>query len=69
MRYSLAINPYPADFISVFQANLLGGVNVLTGPGRVQEGDEQQEVLVQLIPYYAWSHRGHGAMSVWFEQE
>ncbi len=58
-----------ADFTSSFNSDLLRGVNVLTGTGFVQKGIEQQEVNVRLIPYYAWSHREHGAMSVWFERK
>ena len=51
--------------------DLLGGVSVLAGraialspseDGRSMETKEQEFVAV---PYYAWAHRGEGAMAVW----
>ena len=57
-----------AKFTSNFEAGLLKGVNVLTGPGQIAEQNTTKKLPVKLIPYYAWSHRGHGAMSVWLER-
>jgi uncharacterized protein len=36
--------------------NLLGGITLIQGDG------------VTLVPYYAWSHRGTGEMTVWLER-
>ncbi len=55
-------------FSASFDSELLRGVNVLKGTGTAVSGDGRQPLEVQLIPYYAWSHRGTGAMSVWFER-
>jgi DUF1680 family protein len=44
------------DFAPLFDANLLGGVNVLK---------TKAEKPVVLIPYYVWSNRGVGKMKVW----
>jgi DUF1680 family protein len=47
--------PPAARFESRFEADLLGGVNVLSGEG------------LRLIPYYAWANREMGKMNVWFK--
>ncbi len=38
-----------------FVADLLGGIEVITGPS------------IKAIPYYAWANRGRGDMSVWIK--
>lgn len=45
--------PDTVDFQPEHRADLLGGVTVLTGGG------------LTAVPYYAWAHRGAGAMTVW----
>ncbi len=55
------------DFRFEFRDDLLGGVGLLTGQGR-RRGAENRERLT-LVPYYAWSHRGPGEMTVWFPME
>ncbi|MEW6355713.1 MAG: beta-L-arabinofuranosidase domain-containing protein [Planctomycetota bacterium] len=60
------------------EKDLLGGVTVLEGKAkRVKEGDwtgklyrplsEElaEDILIRLIPYYAWSNRGVSEMTVW----
>jgi len=58
-----------------FMADLLGGVMVLQFKGQqVWENDKTQteEVIntkLTAIPYYAWSNRGAGSMTVWIPSE
>jgi len=51
-------------FKASFENDLLNGVTVLRGSGR----DAGKKLAVQLIPYYAWSHREIGPMAVWLDQ-
>ena len=46
------INP-DTEFTPVWQENLLEGITVLESKN------------LKAIPYYAWSHRGIGEMTVW----
>ena len=41
-------------FAARFEADLLGGINVVEGDG------------LKMIPYYAWANRDTGPMNVWF---
>jgi DUF1680 family protein len=59
-----------AKLQSVFRPELLGGVQVITGPATVfvktKEGQIEGKALeFQAVPYYAWANRGAGEMSVW----
>lgn len=65
-----------APFEAESRPDLLGGVMVLKGPGRVSSWEEGelyrssgrgswQEVEVQAIPYFAWGNRQPGTMKVW----
>jgi hypothetical protein len=56
-----------SDFEYAFRSDLLGGIGRLTGSGR-RRGAENRE-RITLVPYYAWSHRGPGEMTVWFPAE
>ena len=47
-----------------FQPDLLNGVTVLEGKGRVIS-DKGEMLPLKLIPYYAWSHRDISPMAVW----
>jgi uncharacterized protein len=49
--------PLDAALTSAFRADLLGGVQVVTGT----TGDR----TVTAIPYYVWNNRGKGEMAVW----
>jgi len=51
--------PDDLEFEVEFKPNLLGGINILKS-----EPTEELPGLVA-IPYYAWSHRGIGEMTVW----
>jgi DUF1680 family protein len=62
--------PDAARVQSAFRADLLGGVQVITGPATVfaktKEGQvEGRTIEFQAVPYYAWANRGAGQMSVW----
>jgi hypothetical protein len=48
-----------------FDPNLLNGLVVIRGK-IIQNGNPRE---LTAIPYYAWSHRGVGEMTVWIEQE
>lgn len=52
---SNATLPLDAVLNHSFKTDLLGGVEVITGPS------------VTAIPYYAWANRGRGEMSVWIK--
>ena len=45
-----------AAFSTKFQADLLGGITIIEGEA------------FNLIPYYAWAHRGKGPMAVWISR-
>jgi hypothetical protein len=45
--------PLGAPLSHVFNRDLLGGIDVISGPS------------VTAIPYYAWANRGRGEMAVW----
>ncbi|MCC6798544.1 MAG: glycoside hydrolase family 127 protein [Anaerolineae bacterium] len=63
------------------EVDLLGGVTVLDGAGRLPESEELPETLyaprgarlpvdlrpaaLRLVPYYAWANRGPTSMAVW----
>jgi uncharacterized protein len=49
--------PLDAPLAHTFKANLLGGVEVITGGHLVA------------VPYYAWNNRGKGEMAVWIPYE
>ncbi len=51
--------PVDLEFEVEFKPDLLGGINILKS-----EPTEELPGLVA-IPYYAWSHRGIGEMTVW----
>jgi DUF1680 family protein len=51
--------PLDAPLTSAFRADLLNGVQVVTG----RVGDR----TVTAIPYYAWNNRGKGEMAVWID--
>ncbi|MBN1199228.1 MAG: glycoside hydrolase family 127 protein, partial [Bacteroidales bacterium] len=59
-------------FTFSFDPDLLNGVGILKGDVRRMVGDGFSSLILFrpsslfLIPYYAWCHRGAGAMNVWF---
>jgi uncharacterized protein len=52
-KTSTVVLPLDAALTHTFKADLLGGVDVISGPS------------VTAIPYYAWANRGRGEMTVW----
>ena len=55
-----AVLPDDAPLTVTFVPDLLGGVTVI-------HSTDQAHPL-QLIPYYAWAHRGIGEMTVWLRR-
>jgi len=55
--------PDDLEFKVEFKPDLLGGINILKS-----EPTEELPGLIA-IPYYAWSHRGIGEMTVWIPRE
>jgi hypothetical protein len=56
------------------RADLLGGITVITGPGRKAERQSDGSitftlVTVTAIPYSAWAHREMGEMAVWLARD
>jgi len=52
-----------------FRPSLLGGIGVVTGPGRAIDAKGARKVQVTAIPYFAWANRGKGEMAVWLPYE
>lgn len=63
--------PKDATLTAEHKPDLLGGVTVLEGKAtevrRIVDSEdyERKTCDFKAIPYYAWSHRGKGAMTVW----
>lgn len=62
--------PEEADFASEFKADLLGGVQAVTGEAAAVVRSVSGALRtvprpLVLIPYYAWCNRGLGEMAVW----
>jgi DUF1680 family protein len=57
--------PGDAEVFVVFQPDLLNGLVAING--KVLENGNLMEL--KAIPYYAWSHRGVGEMTVWLNLE
>jgi uncharacterized protein len=55
--------PDGAKLSSAFRADLLGGVQVVTGTA--DNNRSHKPASFTAIPYYAWAHRGKGEMAVW----
>jgi DUF1680 family protein len=54
-----------AELTSEYRQDLLGGLTVIKGKAIRKNG---QKTDLMAIPYYAWSHRGTGEMTVWFKR-
>jgi DUF1680 family protein len=54
--------PDETKLMTEFKPELLGGITVITGIVADQTGRKRN---LRAIPYYAWSHRGAGEMTVW----
>ena len=71
--FSVFMNRNP-KFEVVEKPDLLYGINQLKTGAQTLGYDDQgrlttTDVNLTLIPYYAWAHRGSGAMEVWLPQE
>lgn len=61
-------------FTETRRDDLLNGITMLTTDAQVLEYDDNgrlvgRDVKLNMIPYYAWNHRGRGQMAVWIPQE
>ena len=70
---SIFVNQKP-QFEIANHPELLEGIVELTTDGQVLSYDENgrlvaEDVKLNLIPYYAWNHRGSGNMAVWLPRE
>lgn len=70
---SIFVNQKPT-FAESSHPDMLGGIVMLTTDGQVLSYDDKgrlaaKDVRLNLIPYYAWCHRGSGNMAVWLPQE
>lgn len=57
--------PADAEIRAAARADLLGGIEVLTGEGVGADGRPR---AFTAIPYYTWANRGAGEMRVWLRQ-
>ncbi len=67
--FSIILNKKPTFKVESKQ-DLLFGINTLQTDAQSLSYDEQgklvtKEVKLNMIPYYAWAHRGSGDMAVW----
>ncbi|MBN2313290.1 MAG: glycoside hydrolase family 127 protein [Sedimentisphaerales bacterium] len=67
------ILPPDATFRTEYRDDLLGGVVILTGQGKIRQSRENdktalKDIEVTAIPYYAWAHRGKNEMAVWLKE-
>ena len=70
---SIFVNQKP-QFQVAEHPELLEGIVMLSTDGQVLSYDDKgrlvaEDVTLNLIPYYAWCHRGSGNMAVWLPQE
>lgn len=63
--------PPDAELTARHQADLLGGVTVISGKAAMRMVDSHERMPVDLlaIPYYAWDNREGGAMAVWLAED
>jgi DUF1680 family protein len=58
--------PVDAEVVAEHRGELLGGLTVLRTEGR---NKADRPVALTAIPYYAWTNREKGPMTVWMEEE
>ncbi len=71
--FSVFMNRTP-QFEIIEKPDLLYGITELRTDAQILGYDERgrltaTDVKLTMIPYYAWAHRGSGAMAVWLPQE
>ena len=69
-----AIMPQKPEFLVENKPDLLYGLNMISTESQLlaynKEGKiEVKDVELNMIPYYAWAHRGSGEMSVWLAND
>lgn len=57
--------PRTAELSSEYRSDLLGGVTLIHGKGL---DENQNPVNLSAIPYYAWSNREKGPMTLWIDE-
>jgi DUF1680 family protein len=68
--FSVITIPEQSMIESTYQRSMLGGIRTITVdvPYKITN-DQSADTRLKLIPYYAWSNRGEGRMTVWFPAE
>ncbi len=69
-----AVLPLKPKFSVEFKEDLLYGINTISTESQLlaynSDGKiEVKDVTLNMIPYYAWAHRGSGEMSVWLAND
>ncbi|MFV0290254.1 MAG: glycoside hydrolase family 127 protein [Mangrovibacterium sp.] len=69
-----AVIPQKPQFKVEIKPELLYGLNVISVDAQILYYNEVGKIQVKnadlnMIPYYAWSHRGSGEMAVWFAND
>jgi len=69
-----AFIPQQPEFKVTEKPDMLYGLNMIETDAQLLAYNKQgkievQDVELNLIPYYAWAHRGSGEMAVWFSNE
>jgi len=59
-----------AELHTEYRADLLGGIVIITGQGKIRQLQPEgktsvKDIEVVAIPYYAWAHRSKSEMAVW----
>jgi DUF1680 family protein len=74
-KISNLVLPDEAKLTSLYHPELLNGISVISGNAIALSYNQSRHQIMEaaqqinLIPYYAWAHRGKGAMAVWLARE
>ena len=68
------MNQSPKFEVSAITSDILKTYNMVTTNAQTLEFDKEgklvaKDVKLKMIPYYAWNHRGPGAMAVWMAKD
>jgi len=57
---------YAKAQVGMYTDSLLKGIPKLIIPAREKSAESSKEMVLTLLPYFAWNNRGDGSMMVWF---